>query len=63
MAPPAGLKRNVAASYPASDEGRTLFVKRNRLDYQVFDYVNDRCEQWLSDFPSRLTRIAAGSKA
>jgi hypothetical protein len=58
VAPPAELKRNVAASYPASDEGRTLFVKRNRLDYQVFDYVNDRCEQWLTEFPSRLTRIA-----
>lgn len=62
MAPPAALQRNVATSYPSSDEGRTLFVKRNRLDYQVFDYVNDRCEQWLSDFPSRLTRLAAGSK-
>ncbi len=58
VAPPAELKRNVAASYAASDEGRTLFVKHNRLDYQVFDYVNDRCEQWLSDFATRLTGIA-----
>lgn len=59
--PPAELQRNVAVPYPSSDDGRPLFVKRNRLDYQIFHYVNDRYEHWLADFPYRLARMSVWS--
>jgi len=51
---PTGASRNVGASHDACDDGRELFIRANRLDYQIFDYVNDRCEHWLADFSARL---------
>ncbi|KAA6186082.1 hypothetical protein F2Q65_06910 [Thiohalocapsa marina] len=51
---PTGVTRNVGAPYATCDDGRELFIRSNRLDYQIFDYVNDRYEHWLNDFSARL---------